>query len=36
LHLIGWDHPDDEQLDRMLRQQAQLLQGVGLTAPNYE
>jgi probable rRNA maturation factor len=36
LHLIGWDHPDDEQLDRMLRQQAQLLQGVGLAAPNYE
>lgn len=36
LHLIGWDHPDDEQLLRMLRQQAQLLQGLGLDFPNYE
>ncbi len=31
LHLLGWDHPDDEQLQQMLQQQATLLQTVGLT-----
>ncbi|MBD2092301.1 rRNA maturation RNase YbeY [Microcoleus sp. FACHB-1515] len=30
LHLLGWDHPDDEQLEQMLRQQAILLQIVGM------
>lgn len=25
LHLLGWDHPDDESLARMLEQQGQLL-----------
>ncbi|NJL22399.1 MAG: rRNA maturation RNase YbeY [Leptolyngbyaceae cyanobacterium SM1_3_5] len=30
LHLLGWDHPDDEQLEQMLRQQAVLLQTVGM------
>jgi probable rRNA maturation factor len=36
LHLLGWDHPDEAQLVRMLRQQAQLLGRVGLVSPNYE
>lgn len=31
LHLLGWDHPDDEQLQQMLQQQATLLQTIGLT-----
>lgn len=30
LHLLGWDHPDEESLDRMLQQQKQLLETVGL------
>ncbi|MGV0026700.1 rRNA maturation RNase YbeY [Phormidesmis priestleyi] len=30
LHLLGWDHPDDESLSRMLEQQRLLLQAVGL------
>jgi probable rRNA maturation factor len=30
LHLLGWDHPDDESLEAMLHQQEQLLQTVGL------
>jgi probable rRNA maturation factor len=30
LHLLGWDHPDDEQLSQMLHQQQVLLQLVGL------
>ncbi len=30
LHLLGWDHPDDESLTRMLEQQRVLLQAVGL------
>lgn len=25
LHLLGWDHPDDESLTQMLDQQSQLL-----------
>ncbi len=33
LHLLGWDHPDDEQLTAMLTQQAQLLTAIGLAAP---
>jgi probable rRNA maturation factor len=31
LHLLGWDHPDEAQLQRMLRQQERLLNGVGFT-----
>ena len=26
LHLLGWDHPDDRSLAKMLEQQAQLIQ----------
>jgi probable rRNA maturation factor len=29
LHLVGWDHPDDDSLARMLSQQETLLQVVG-------
>lgn len=31
LHLLGWDHPDDESLLRMLKQQQKLLNTVGLS-----
>lgn len=31
LHLLGWDHPDDERLAEMLQRQAALLEQVGLT-----
>jgi probable rRNA maturation factor len=31
LHLVGWDHSDDESLAAMLHQQGQLLQSVGLS-----
>lgn len=30
LHLLGWDHPNEEQLVRMLAQQTNLLHTVGL------
>lgn len=30
LHLLGWDHPDDDSLEEMLAKQANLLQQVGL------
>ncbi len=30
LHLLGWDHPDEEQLTQMLNQQETLLHTVGL------
>jgi probable rRNA maturation factor len=30
LHLLGWDHPDEESLTAMLKQQEFLLQTVGL------
>ncbi|GAB4386551.1 MAG: hypothetical protein Kow00121_53350 [Elainellaceae cyanobacterium] len=30
LHLLGWDHPDRANLTRMLKQQALLLQTVGI------
>ncbi|BAY50873.1 hypothetical protein NIES2134_115470 [Thermostichus vulcanus NIES-2134] len=33
LHLLGWDHPDEAELARMLTQQAQCLEAVGLTPP---
>lgn len=32
LHLLGWDHPDDESLQRMLDQQHVLLSTVGLVS----
>jgi probable rRNA maturation factor len=31
LHLLGWDHPDEESLIGMLNQQKTLLQKVDLT-----
>lgn len=34
LHLLGWDHPDDDSLHQMLNRQADLLQVVGLSAPS--
>lgn len=30
LHLVGWDHPDEDSLTRMLKQQQILLNSVGL------
>lgn len=30
LHLLGWDHPDEEHLTRMLEQQEMLLQTAGI------
>jgi len=30
LHLLGWDHPDDASLEKMLAQQTNLLQQVGV------
>ncbi|MEM6253306.1 MAG: rRNA maturation RNase YbeY [Cyanobacteria bacterium P01_D01_bin.156] len=30
LHLLGWDHPDDDSLQKMLDQQAHLLQYINL------
>ncbi|MCX5933571.1 MAG: rRNA maturation RNase YbeY, partial [Pseudanabaena sp. LacPavin_0818_WC45_MAG_42_6] len=30
LHLLGWDHPDDESLEAMLKQQDLMLQLVSL------
>lgn len=30
LHLLGWDHPDEESLTQMLAQQQTLLQAIGL------
>lgn len=31
LHLLGWDHPDEESLEKMLKQQVILLKSVGIT-----
>jgi probable rRNA maturation factor len=31
LHLLGWDHPDDETLLRMLEQQVMMLNKVGIS-----
>jgi len=31
LHLLGWDHPDEESLTQMLDRQETLLQAIGLT-----
>jgi len=33
LHLLGWDHPDDERLLEMLTQQQVLLKAIGFTIP---
>lgn len=33
LHLLGWDHPDDESLEAMLKQQDQMLRLISLS-PN--
>ena len=30
LHLLGWDHPDEESLGRMLKQQVRLLNAIGI------
>jgi probable rRNA maturation factor len=30
LHLLGWDHPDEESLGRMLEQQVILLNAIGI------
>ncbi|MEH2062224.1 MAG: rRNA maturation RNase YbeY [Nostoc sp.] len=30
LHLLGWDHPDEESLERMLEQQVKLLNTIGI------
>ncbi len=34
LHLLGWDHPDDESLIQMLNKQQFLLHTVGLSTPD--
>ena len=31
LHLLGWDHPDDDNLNKMLKKQANLLKLVKIT-----
>ncbi|MDF5708359.1 MAG: rRNA maturation RNase YbeY [Nostoc sp. S4] len=31
LHLLGWDHPDEESLERMLEQQVKLLEVIGIS-----
>jgi probable rRNA maturation factor len=36
LHLLGWDHPDQESLSAMLREQANLLTSVGLLGSKSE
>ncbi|MDP8934951.1 MAG: rRNA maturation RNAse YbeY, partial [Cyanobacteriota bacterium] len=30
LHLLGWDHPDEESLTQMLDRQETLLRAIGL------
>ena len=30
LHLLGWDHPDEESLSQMLKQQVILLKSIGI------
>lgn len=36
LHLLGWDHPDEDSLACMLKQQESLLQTVGLSIDYYQ
>lgn len=31
LHLLGWDHPDEDSLMQMLKQQVVLLKSIGIT-----
>lgn len=31
LHLLGWDHPDEESLERMLKQQVILLKSISIS-----
>jgi probable rRNA maturation factor len=33
LHLLGWDHPDISHLNQMLKEQARLMDRIGLNAP---
>jgi probable rRNA maturation factor len=33
LHLLGWDHPDDVSLERMLTKQCSLLSSLGMSPP---
>jgi probable rRNA maturation factor len=35
LHLLGWDHPDDNSLTQMLSLQAQLLTTIGVLPPQW-
>jgi probable rRNA maturation factor len=35
LHLLGWDHPDRQQLQRMLLQQDKLMHAIGLDSPQW-
>jgi probable rRNA maturation factor len=35
LHLLGWDHPDEEQLEAMLAKQGELLRAAGLTTATF-
>lgn len=34
LHLLGWDHPDEEQLEAMLAKQGDLLRSIDLAIAN--
>lgn len=36
LHLIGWDHPDDDRLNQMLDQQISLLEKVGIAITQHQ
>lgn len=36
LHLLGWDHPDDAQLQAMLQQQHHLLTHIGIPSPHWD
>jgi probable rRNA maturation factor len=36
LHLLGWDHPTEEDLLTMLQKQSWLLQQVGVAPPDYD
>jgi probable rRNA maturation factor len=35
LHLLGWDHPTEDQLRSMLQKQSWLLQQIGVVPPEY-
>jgi probable rRNA maturation factor len=35
LHLLGWDHPDRQQLQLMLLQQDKLMRAIGLDSPQW-